>query len=1246
MQPRNVPLLPLVLALALACGDASPPEASPPQQQSQATLREEAQRAERRRIASRQVVQPAAQLAQATAPDLAAALDIPAGMLVSSQLTAPAPDQTTKVMSNYGIITPRKGPSLIVLGTGYVNDRARLPEPGTDFAPEGAEGDVVTLRLTLNVPAGMTRLSFDYRFLSAESPDFVGSEYNDQFTAHVQDAQGTRLAEQTSVNSAHFFDASATRAKDTQFDVLLADDPSGVDFFPATYPDGIQLFPDAGITDFKTVNVAIAGGGPVTLVFEIRDLGDGILDSSVVIDNVSISSLEKIDPNPILIDPLLRKVETNPGRLATLGTPASGVAADGVSVILLRARLPGPGTLRFKLGDTHLPANGGLSLVGSSDAPTNVIDATAQQVATNQYYAFALYTAPEDFIRPGQETADRLLKKRAVTLSTLYTPANGTPFPDTHEIEVVRPPIVAIHDLWSDCQYWEWHAGISSNILFDVTCADYSTTSSESIDSEANRAALGKAIREALLEMRLRYIAVTQVDALAHGMGGIMARRFAARSDYLRADNFNKGDLNRLILLNTPHAGSAIAKAIVDTRNHMKGTASYQVAWDELKLEMLRDFNVSLEVNSGTTSFEDLQPGNPLLTSVGVTNVPTHVLVSLNGKNIERPQGQGMLFDHIKVLYTNMEAYHPLVDKLTPPANWNLIMRAKTSRNPQQAAQPSRLFCDKDYDMFASEADQRGGAPTTATTSFAMDASVPDLEHFKTPSNTSYYASIVNLLNSPVASDSFAPSLPAPVAATNCPPPDAGGGGAWMPDDEQLAPEEEPLPVITGWERPSPLLASGGMRIVSPAPGTAVSPGSTLTVVTEGTGGFAPHLVYVSSTDKAVVIPEAPFTTTFQVPPHAIGTVQLVATGIDDARQRRSSPPVSLQVVSSAQLNLISVLNGDGVLHGVGSTRNLVVTGLYNDGIKRDITSQAVGTVYSSSNEAIATVSTAGVVTAQGPGIATIVIRNGPAVTSISVTVVEQRVEHCIQVRLADYNLLVAEDYRQGNDVAGRVAAGGSIFLKDFRVGWNLPDTDTDNLLVAGRDLNLNNGTVWGHARFGDRYLPAGTLTFPRGSVTRGTPIPFTDVLGSLRKLSADLAALPQQGTTTLEPWGGIFLRGTHPKVNVFHVQASAIASAALLTIEAPATSLVVINVRGTSPLFTNFGHVFAGGIDEHGVLFNLPEATTLTAFDYGFYGTVLAPHAHVSFSDGAWVGGLYARSMTGNAVGHLGQLRDSDICR
>ncbi|MCP3164498.1 choice-of-anchor A family protein [Myxococcus qinghaiensis] len=1236
MQTRNVPLLPLVLAMALACGDASFHESPTPQQKAQA-LRADLV-AERQRIASRYVVQPSRQPTLATATELATALDIPSGTLVSGQLTAPVV-QAAQVLPAFGAITPRKGNSLVVLSTGYANDAVRLPEPGTDFAPEGTDGDVVTLRLTFNVRPGMTRLSFDYRFLSAESPDFIGSEYNDQFTAHVMDAQGTRLAEQTSVNSAHFFDASTTRAENTHFDSLLADDPSGVDFFPATYPDGVQLFPDAGITDFRSVNVAITGGGQVTLVFEIRDLGDGILDSTVVIDNVAFSSLEMIDPNPILIDPLLKTVETNPARLATLGTTAVAIAADGVSVMLLRARLPGPGTLVFKLGDTHVPANGGVSAVGTVTPPSNTVTVTAEQTSSGQYYAFALYTAPEDFKRPGVP-GDDLLKKRTVALSTTFTPTSGTAFTDTHELNVVRPPIVAVHDIWSDCQYWEWHAGISSNLLFDVTCADYSTTSSESIDSETNSKVVGKAIREALLEMRTQGVAVTQVDTLAHGMGGIMARKFAARTDYQRADNFGKGDINRLILLNTPHAGTGIAKAIVDTRTHMK--AAHPEAWTEFSNEMRRDFKITLEADGGPTAVDDLQPNSATLTSVGVTAIPTHVLVSRNGKNIDRTQARAMLFDNIKVLYTNMEEYHPLVAALTPPASWNLVMRANIGRPSSPNVQPSRLFCTQDYDMFTSELDQRGGAPVAATTAFEMDAGAPDLEHFKTPANAGYYNRMLELLNSPVGGTSFAASLPAPSATPNC-----GGGGAFLPGQEAFAQAEEELPLLPAadWQEPA-LAPGGGMRIVSPAPGTLVSPGSTVTVVAEGTDGFAPSHAYVTSAGKAVFITEPPFTTAFQVPPHAIGTVQLVATGIDGAKRRRSSAPVVLSVVSSAQLNSLSVLNDDGVLHGVGTTRHLVVTGHFSDGIKRDVTSAALGTVYSSSNENIATVTSEGIITARGLGIATLVIRNGDRSTSISVTVVAAPVEHCIQVRLNDHNLFVLEDYRQGLDVAGRVAAGGSVFLKDFRVGWQLPNSDTDNILVAGQNLNLNNGTVWGDARYGGQLIPGGTLSILRGVASRGTPIDFATVGTSLRKLSTDLAALPARGTVSIEGWGGILLRGTDPKVNVFHVESAAFASASLLSIEAPANSLALINVRGTSATFSNFGHVFSGGIDETGVLFNFPTVTTLTAFDYGFYGTVLAPNANVTFNSGSWVGGIYARSLTGNAVGHISHLRDTDICR
>jgi choice-of-anchor A domain-containing protein len=145
--------------------------------------------------------------------------------------------------------------------------------------------------------------------------------------------------------------------------------------------------------------------------------------------------------------------------------------------------------------------------------------------------------------------------------------------------------------------------------------------------------------------------------------------------------------------------------------------------------------------------------------------------------------------------------------------------------------------------------------------------------------------------------------------------------------------------------------------------------------------------------------------------------------------------------------------------------------------------------------------------------------------------------------------------------------------------------------------------------------------------------------------LSSRLASLAVNGTTTIEPWGGVMLRGTAPDVNVFQVSASSFTGAKLLSIDAPAGSLAVVNISGGSATFTGFGHSFSGGIDQHGVLYNFPEATSLTAYGYGFWGTVLAPQAHINFSNGSWDGGIYARSLTGNAEGHINALNDHDLC-
>ncbi|MDY7227114.1 choice-of-anchor A family protein [Hyalangium rubrum] len=252
----------------------------------------------------------------------------------------------------------------------------------------------------------------------------------------------------------------------------------------------------------------------------------------------------------------------------------------------------------------------------------------------------------------------------------------------------------------------------------------------------------------------------------------------------------------------------------------------------------------------------------------------------------------------------------------------------------------------------------------------------------------------------------------------------------------------------------------------------------------------------------------------------------------------------------------------------------------------------------------------------------------------------------CIDVHLGDYNLFLLEDYSGGVDVQGKVAAGGNISMTNFAVGASLPASDTANVLVAGGNLTLANGSIWGNAWYGGTYSANQGVTPRRGPVQKGTPINFAARFAELRGLTAQLAALPVNGTTKRESWGGIFLTGTHAQTNVFTLNASALNGAALMNITAPAGSLAIINIYGSSATFRNFGIQRNGGIDQHGILFNFVDTTSITASSFGFWGTVLAPHARVNFNNGSWDGGIYAISLTGNAEGHVNALNNRQLCQ
>ncbi|MBN1208988.1 MAG: choice-of-anchor A family protein [Myxococcaceae bacterium] len=1202
MQTRNVLFLLFIAAMAAACADIDLSGHDGEVKKSR-----EVTGAERQRVASRQLVKPAEGLSLTLASDMATALDLPAGMVTDAQLTSPHPDAAL-VQPYFGVIKPRRGDSLVLLSTGRINV-SHLPEPGTDFSPDGVEGDAVTLRITLNVPAGANRLSFEYNFLSAESPDYLGSKFNDMFTARVTDALGTRVAASASVNSSFFFDVSATRAGGTGFDLLFSDDPAGADTFPSSAPPGIPLFPDAGITDFKTVNAEVASGGLITLEFDIRDLGDGALDSTVIIDNIAFSGIEVVDPNPSLIHPFLGTVETDPVKLAANGEPVQGVAADGITQLLLRVKVPGPGQMQLSLPGASFPANGGLGAVGSP-ARSGSVTVDVRQAAQGQYYAFALYTSPEDFDTGGFAEAT----KRSARIEAQYIPSGGGGFQIEHDITIVRPPVVVVHDLWSGCLYWKGSADIYRNGLFEVTCADYASSNSASLGSGENQGVVPNAVYEALEEMRGRGIAVTQVDAIAHGMGGLLTRKFADWSNYRRFSNFHAGDLNRLITMNTPHLGTRMADEIVVMRDYLKANKPDQ--WLRMKNSLARVGIVIDGEGAGAVAIDDLKTDSAVISSIGETQVPSHALVSRGGLALARSASNPMLLGNIRTLYTQMEFNHPLVSDAP------LVEKQKLILGPE-----SKLFCSDEHDLFVAEAEQKGGISEAAVSYFSLNSSAYDTEHFKVPSDDPHHTKLVELLNSPISGGLFAPSIPRP---GDVPRVNSCDGGAIR---------------SAGGITSVASLSSGSLTISSPSAGTPVAPGSRVTVALEATGGFQPAVVFIAGAGQAVFLETAPFVAEFPIPAEAIGTVELVAFGFDAQGELLASESVALPVVSSAQLTSIEVLNGDATLPGPGTKRQLQVLGHHDDGITRDISSPSLGTVYSSSNSSVATVTSGGMLTATGAGIATVMVRNGTTFTSITVAVGDNSFGHCIEVRLGDFNLFILEDYNQGQAVEGRLAAGGNISLQDFSVGWMLPDTDIDNVLVAGGDITLSRGGVWGDVWYGGQ-LADESVGFVRGTVSQGTPIDFAARGSSLRALSSELGALPANGSTTRESWGVVLLRGTSAEVNVFDVDGSAFTGAWLLSIEAPAGSLAVINVRGSSVTLTNLNQSFGGGIDEHGVLFNFPDATSLSASGYGFLGTVLAPQAHVLFNDGRWEGGFYARSLTGNAGGYFKPLRDTNICQ